>query len=186
MFEKSKLSFRSKQIFESNFRASINTCFNVVAKMLFDGIINVDGTIDMKHTGRLRKYQLWSYIYYLYYYNHSTLDIFANMLEKDKANAYLFYEQVRLFVDSPYVTAGTIKPLDVNSLIYFINKLIHTKGDSLTNPVIHFLQTLLSDKETISKLKGLTVITGTSVDGTMVEGKNAEGAEVVVRFTPSA
>lgn len=161
-FEKSRLSFKNKVVFESDFSPNVNRCFCVVAKMLFNNRINVDGTIDVDQAAFLRKYEVWSYIYYLYYYNNSVVEEFAGMRDplNGKASAYRMYEQVRLIVRSPYIPEEGIAPFDVNSLVYFINFMIAKYGLNMMNPVVSYLQQLVSNRSAIQKLESITLVTG--------------------------
>ena len=164
MFKKEKISFRNKVIFDSDFKASIDRAFCVVAKMLFDGRVNVDGSINVEQVGYLRKYQLWSYIYYLYHHNHSIVEEFSNMMnpENGKVSASRMYEEVRRVVNNPTIPEGSVLPFDVNSLIYFINIMVHKYKMDMMNPVVNYLQQLLSNRDAISKLQSFTLVTGRS------------------------
>lgn len=145
MFTKFKLSFTSAVVFEKEFKPSIDNAFCVVSRMMFLNMINIDGSINEEQVGLLKVYELWSYIYYLYYYNHSSVETFAAMKdEKDgKASALLFYETVRGEVDNPFVGSDEILPLDVNTLAYFINKMVHTYGKNMRNPVVDYLKEIV-------------------------------------------
>jgi hypothetical protein len=123
--------------------------------MLFNANINVDGSIDVEKVGILKKYELWSYIYYLYYFNNKTLNEFKAMrTEKNgKANAELFYNSV--------LATTSDSSVDNNTLIYFINLIVHNNVDNLINPVIDYLKKILS-KEIIPSLGSISVKTGTN------------------------
>ncbi len=133
-------------------------------------VLNIDGSIDITKTGELKKYELWSYIYYLYYFNNTTLEEFALMKDNDnkgKASAIKFYEVVRNTVNNQFVPQDKIIPLDVNTLSYFINILVHKYEENLTNPIVHYLQKLLNRKSDMIKLGKLSISTGNT-------GKNVE------------
>jgi len=161
-FKKTKLAFSNKMIFDSDFRASIDRAFCVVSKMLFNGRINVDGSIDVEKAGLLRKYEVWSYIYYLYYHNHGIIEEFAAMknVENGKVSAYQMYEEVRKVVNSPYIPLGSMLPFDINGLIYFVNFMVHKYRMDLMNPVVNYLQGLLSNRDAVAKLQQFTLVTG--------------------------
>lgn len=155
MFKKAKLSFKSIGVFDKEFKPNIDNVYCVIARMVFEGHINPDGSINDNRASYLRKYQLWSYIYYLYYYNSSTVDIFAEMKDsKGKASAVEFYDAVARVVQNPFSSDYT--PFDVNTLIYFINKITHEYGDLVRNPVVDFISSLQS-KQVQSEFKKLTV-----------------------------
>lgn len=162
MFIKAKLSFKNKTVFESDFQPNVDRAFCIVSKMLFNNRINVDGSINVEQAAMLRKYELWSYIYYLYYHNNSIIDEFQEMQEPSsgKASAVRFYKVVRETVQNPLLEKDSFQPLDPNTLIYFINILVHKYGQDMMNPVVVYLQQLLTNKEAIAKLKTITLVTG--------------------------
>ena len=168
MFKKARLTFKDPAVFEKDFKGNLESSFCIISKMLFNNRINVDGTIDVAQGGFLRKYELWSYIYYLYYYNNSSVEEFVKMKDpkSGKASALLFYETVRNTVDNQFIGEDEIVTMDVNTLIYFINIIVHKYGDNLRNPVVDYLKQLVFrlsiDKTTLDKLKGISVVTGTN------------------------
>lgn len=162
MYQKSKLSFKNQTIFEKAFRPNIDKAFCVVSKMMFFNTINVDGSINPEKESQLHKYELWSYIYYLYYYNNTSVEEFARMKNPDngKANAVRFYRSVQEVVQNSFVPDDKILPFDVRTLSFFINTLIHKYGNDLRNPVVDYLQQLLNNKEAMAQLKKFTLVTG--------------------------
>lgn len=158
MFTKSKLSFTSTVVFENEFKPSIDHAFCVVSRMMFLNMINIDGSINEEQLGLLKIYELWSYIYYLYYYNHSSVETFAAMKNTTdgKASALLFYETVRREVENPFIGSDEVLPLDVNTLAYFINKMVHTYGKNMRNPVVDYLseivRRIMDNKSIVAKL----------------------------------
>lgn len=161
-FKKSELSFRNKTVFEKDFRANIDKTFCVVSKMMFMNRLNVDGSINIDQVGFLKKYELWSYIYYLYYYNNTSLEEFAGMKNREngKANALLFYKNVSSVVDNQFISNGEIMPLDVNTLAYFVNLMVRKYGADMRNPVIDYLRHILNSPEAIDKIRQFTLSTG--------------------------
>jgi hypothetical protein len=95
-----------------------------------------------------------------------------------KANAELFYESVK------NATGETGSQLDNNTLIYFINLMIHNNEDNLINPVIDYLKKILS-KEIIPSLGSIGIKTGTnSKNVNIITNTNAvKNANVKVSFT---
>ena len=133
--------------------------------MLFADIINIDGSIDINKASSVKKDNLWSYIYYLYHFNQKNekTEIFLKMRsEKNgKANATRFYDAVTATVASD-MNSKNIKPVpafDENTLIYFINIVVHKYDKVLINPVIEYLNKILS-KEIIPTLGSLAIKTG--------------------------
>lgn len=190
MFEKQKVAFNNKDIFGNKFSSNIESCFCSVSKMLFANIINIDGSIDVEKGPSLKKEQLWSYIYYLFYYNNKNEKTpeFVNMkTEKNgKANAVKFYDVVMIETKS---AKGQGRPivLDQNTLIFFINIIVHKYQRILVNPVIDYLNQILA-KEIIPSLGSLSIKTNST------PGKNVtivtdptklSNANVKVNFTVS-
>lgn len=187
MFTKSKLSFKNKAIFEKEFKPTIEKCFCIVSRMLFNNRINVDGSIDIENAGFLKKYQLWSYIYYLYYFNNSSVEEFVRMKNKEnnKANASQFYDVVKSIIQNQFINSDDIVSFDVNSLVYFINIMIHRYKDNLRNPVIDYLRQILSNKEAVAKLSNFTLVTGeNNKNVTLVTNpQNVQNANIKVKFS---
>jgi hypothetical protein len=172
MFKKAKLSFKSAGVFDKEFKPNIDNVYCVIARLVFEGHINPDGSINDDQAGYLKKYQLWSYIYYLYYYNSSTVDIFSEMKDsKGKASAVEFYDAVARVVENPFSSDYT--PFDVNTLIYFINKVTHEYENRMRNPVIDFIERLQGQRVQ-NGLKKLTLITG-------VQGIEPDNIKINVR-----
>lgn len=183
MFTKALLSFRHRLIFEKDFKPNIERAFCVVSRMMFEDRINIDGTINMEQAGYLKKWQLWSYIYYLYYYNNSSVEEFVVMKNKKngKANAVLFYESVRNVVKNQYVHDGEIVPFDVNSLIYFINVISQKYGEDMKNPVVDYLRKILRSKSATEQISKFTLVTGTKEGEVQLVNKE-ENANIKVKF----
>lgn len=166
--KKRLVTFGNIHVFDKKFKADIETCFSVVAKMLFAKKIGVDGSVDVNNVVNLRKYELWSYIYYLYYYNHTSIDEFASMKSTGNfggASAENFYKTVRDVVNNKYVDSmsvgigspDNIIPFDIQTLCYFLNYMIHKYEDDLKNPIIDYLKEILRAKDPVSKLNSLIV-----------------------------
>lgn len=173
-FTRKPVIFTSAEVFDKQFRANIETCFCVVSKMMFKNIINIDGSIDMEQLVNVKKYELWSYIYYLYMHNNTTISEFMRMKNPStgKADATRFYNIVyeddaaNLVPTTPANWGKGKKSPELarvqspnNSavrLVYFINNIIHTYQTEIVNPVIDYLNQLLK-KEIITKLTGVKV-----------------------------
>lgn len=178
MFEKQKISFKSKDIFDTKFTPNIDICFCIVSKLLFNNILNIDGSIDMEKAITLKKHELWSYIYYLYSFNNNTINEFIAMktTRNNKANAELFYNSV-------LETIGTSSTIDINNLIYFINVIIHKYQDNLINPVIDYLKKILT-REIIPSLGSISIKTGNSSQNVKILTNSAvNNANVKVKYT---
>jgi hypothetical protein len=189
MFARAKLSFMNQAVFEKEFKSSIDNAFCVVSKMMWLNRINVDGTINMDQATLLKKYELWSYIYYLFYHNHSTLDVFSAMKSEDngKANAVLFYKTVATVVDNQFIKQsmdnGKFVAFDVNTLIYFVNTVVQKYGEDLTNPVVQYLQRIVNSPETIEKIRKFTLLTGKQPGNVeIVKGELVGDADIKVEI----
>lgn len=163
MFEKARVAFTKKEVFGTKFTPAIDTCFCTVSKMVYNDKINPDGTIDINKNGSLSLKELWSYVYYLHFYNHTNVPVFKSMTNQKngKANAVLFYTAVTAFVEN--VDEDTeekpAKPFDNTTLIIFINNVIEEFGKQLVNPIFDYLQVLLK-KNVLTRISGITLVTG--------------------------
>jgi len=150
-------------VFDKRFKNDIEVCFAVVAKMFFSGRIGQDGSIDVNNMVNTRKYELWSYIYYLYYYNNTSIEEFAAMKSKQgTASADKFYSTVRTVVDNKFVnTSEDVKypSFDVQTLAYFINLIVHKYEGEIKNPITDFIRELLASKDPVGKLNSLILKT---------------------------
>lgn len=190
MFKKQRVSFKRKDIFGQKFSPNIESCFCAVSKLLFADLLNIDGSIDIEKATLLKKEQLWSYIYYLYHFNHENdkTPEFIEMTNKEngKSNATKFYDMVITIVESDekYKTIKPAPAFDENTLIYFINIIVHKYEGALINPVIDYLNKILS-KEIIPSLGSLSIKTGESSGKNVTivtEPKDVTNANVKVNF----
>jgi hypothetical protein len=177
MFEKKRIAFSIKRIFGSKFKPSIDICFCTVSKMLFNGKINTDGTIDITQLANLKIDELWSYIYYLYFYNHTNVTVFKSMKNETngKASAEQFYGTVismaEVEVETLNINSQPAKAFDPTTLIIFINEVIEEFGKELINPVFDYLGILLK-KNILTRLSGITIKTNetsNSVDNNKIK-----------------
>ena len=178
------VSFSNTALFDKKFKSDIETCSCLVGKMFFSRKINIDGSIDVDNMVNLRKYELWSYIYYLYYFNNTSIDEFSSMKNpKDgKASAENFYRTVRDVVDNQFVEKinqasekdEMVVPLDPRTLSYFINLIVHRYEDDLTNPIIDYIKELV-ERNKGAKFNSLLIKTGNDKDIKITPGfgKNA-------------
>lgn len=186
MYKKLKLSFKNKDVFDNKFKPHLDTCFCIVSRLLLSGIINPDGSIQMEKVVSLKKHELWSYIYYLFYYNNKTIPEFIKMkiVRTEKASAILFYESVQDASDLNSRANSSMPPLDINVLVYFINKMIHQYENNLINPVIDTLQQIIK-KEIIPNFSNFSIKTGNSGDNVKIftNPDDIKNANVKVRFS---
>lgn len=184
MFDKKKISFKTKTVFGYNFKNSIDQCFCVTSKMLFSGKINYDGTIDPSQADAFKKSELWSYIYYMYYYNNVDIEEFIAMKREDKADAVSFYNVVtavaKTYTANISESALPAPPIDALSLINFINKIIVVNGDDLVNPIFDYLK-VITERKVMDNFKGIKLITGDKVqDIQVMRGPQAKNANIKI------
>jgi hypothetical protein len=192
MFEKQRVAFSRKEIFGVKFKPAINPSFCTVSRMVFAGHINTDGTIDIDKAVSLTKEELWAYVYYLYFYNHTNVPIFQAMKnpENGKASALNFYEAVISMVDREEETNDQpAKPFDTTTLIIFINNVIEEFGKQLVNPIFDYLHVIL-ERNIVTRLSGITLVTGDNKETgesnkikIVTNAKNVANANVKVSFT---
>ena len=165
MFEKKKLSFANKKIFGYSFKNTLDNCFFRVSKMLFSGKIEPNGMIDKSQADAFKLSELWSYIYYLYYYNNSDIEEFKLMktAKTGLADAVMFYNVVKTVVNREYYdlisSNDELHIFNPLSLIKFINYIIVAHKDELVNPVFDYLQILINDK-ILTNMNGIKLVTG--------------------------
>lgn len=76
----SVLTFKKENIYTSKFKAYKRAREPTLLKLLLQGLINFDGTVDTKELNNgFTKDDLWFYTWYLWKYNHETIPEFRNM-----------------------------------------------------------------------------------------------------------
>ena len=152
---KKGLAFTNNMVFGTKFKSTIGPCYCMVSKLIFEEKINIDGSINLEKVGLFLKDELWSYIYYLYYYNNEFIDEFKDMKLRGKASAANFYKVVK---GSQYDSSAPAS-LNVTTMVGYINEIIHKYNDDLFNPIIGFLDKILKTR-TISKVSSIKVNIG--------------------------
>lgn len=192
VFKKTKtVPFSNKDVYGKQFRPGIKLVFPVVAKMLFDDKINSSGGINADKSDNIDKTELFSYIYYLWYYNKSNIYPFTKMHDgKHKASGDLFYNYVNRIIinDDLYNVTQTkiITQIDVSGLIYFINKTINENYGKILIPIIDHLQKLLKE-ETQKSVNSVGIKTGNSNNNMLYQAKllneiNSDNADIKIKF----
>ncbi len=180
------LNFKNMGVFDKKFKNDIESCTCLVSKMLFAKKINVDGSIDVDNMNTLRKHELWSYIYYLYYFNNTSIDEFASMKgNRGVASAENFYKTVKAYVDNKYVfnkspQEKSVTSFDVQTLAYFINSIVHQYGNDLANPIINYVKDLLKTRSPI--FNSFAVKTNSNSKIEILQGNAAKNANVKIKF----
>lgn len=187
-FKKKTISFSNTNIFGAQFRSGIKLCFSVVAKMLFDDKITISGGIESDKADNITLTELWSYIYYLYYYNSNDIPEFNNMKDDDgNASGELMYNQVRIIVDEEeFFNVRINKDVEImhtTSLIYFINKMIIDYHDKIIIPVVEHLQNLLKKKNMNNNLS-LKINNDSNMyySAKLLNDKNINNANIKIQF----
>lgn len=186
MYKKSELTFKSLIVFGRYFKPYIDHSFCIVSKMMFMNKINIDGTINDDQAGYLKRHDLWSYIYYLYYHNNSSVEEFVQMKNKEtgKASALLMYKVVQAVVQNQFIANDDIIPFDVNTLIYFINVITQKYGENLRNPVVDYLRNILSNKDAVESIRKFAIRTGVTSGNVVLvtDPKEVDNANIKVKF----
>ena len=151
MYTKQRIAFSKKELFGNHFKPGIDACFCRVSRLVFENKINSNGTIDINKAGQLTRDDLWSYVYYLYFYNNTNIPTFTTMVNQNngKASAPLFYQAI-------FGSESTPLNVDVPTLILFINESLEKYGDELVNPIFDYLK-VITQKNIMSKISGISV-----------------------------
>jgi hypothetical protein len=135
------------RIFGEGFNASIAASYCVVARLVNDDVLNMDGTIDRRipHNGlsrpefdRVKLKHLWLYIYYLWENNNNHIDLFRSMNDGLKretaASADAFIDKVTQFLQANGYVAQD--PLTKENLADFIDLAITKHNDKIKIPFL--------------------------------------------------
>ena len=147
MYTKQRIAFSKKELFGNHFKPGMDSCFCRVSRLVFEGKIMSNGRIDISNIKGLGKDDLWSYIYYLFFYNNTNIPIFTSMVNQNngKASAPLFYQAV-------FQVENTPLNADFPTLIVFINDILDKYGEELVNPIFDYLKVLRPDIDVNSLL----------------------------------
>ena len=161
MTSSNNISFSHTLYFGEGFanikRSSMLNC--VLTNLVMDGILNFDGTMDedaVSLNPRIRKRDLWAYVYYLWKHNHKKHAVFARMTAQRRgktteASATGFVTSVRLELEG--IHAIDIQPfLSKQNVAMFVNHIVRINGDKLINPL---LISMFDRMETMFKQKDL-------------------------------
>lgn len=165
--EKRDIHFSDRAIFGKPLTANkAQASLAVVARMLINNKIQLNGTIFTDNPDEFQKEELWAYIYYLYLNNQDNI-VFSEFHDVIKGKitpiGEKFYTGVRTYLEG---TIGKINesenaPLKNDKLIIFINNIIEENQNRLNNPLFDYLRILLESKrEELSKFSGFTIKTG--------------------------
>lgn len=176
MYTKQRISFNKKELFGNHFKPGINACFCHLSRLVFEGKIMSNGRIDLSNTKGLGKDDLWSYIYYLFFYNNTNIPVFTSMVNQNngKASAPLFYQAV-------FQVENTPLNVDIPTLIMFINDILDRYGDLLVNPIFDYLK-VIEEKNIASKISGISVVARNSGFEIITDPEKIKNANVKVNF----
>ena len=133
------LNFKNQIVFGKTFIAQIESAQCKVSGLLFNGKLSEDGTFNIKNMAGITVDDVWSYIYYLYFYNKNNNDIFMNMKsqgEREKASAIKMYNAVYNELE---LNSRPYSHLEPHVLATFTNNILKRYGEEINNPVIDFL-----------------------------------------------
>ena len=139
------ITFERVSIFGKSFKPDIAQCICRVGKLLNDGSININGTLNIGDMSKVRKSDLWSYIFYLWYHNKEEgYIVFDSMsivkygkrrvdAEKAAATIYKYFDanEKKKFKSANPVSAIFTK----KNIVAVINKII-SEYKSLNIPVL--------------------------------------------------
>lgn len=156
--------YSNSDIFGTNFTRSANNEGCVIAKLLKDGVLNPDGTIDVTQLDPevgIEKKNLWLYIRYLWSVNHENTDVkilseISSQEAPGTTNAKEFVQRVFNFARR-YNNVGTQREVTVEDavalnwrdLVEFINHVVEINIDTIKVPVLESIINVV-----LKKLKG--------------------------------
>lgn len=185
-FEKKRISFASHEIFGPNFKSGQRAAEIVTADLLLKNRLNMDGTVNEAMIVDIQESDLWSYIFYLYSYNNSTINEFKQMMDEDekKASAEHFYDVVRSVVENTgFRTQYKIVKLNNHDLILFVKKMVAKYGSELYNPVVLRFQDFIDYYyERILDELDIVVRTGDNTVKVITDQDKASRSDIVIKI----
>jgi hypothetical protein len=139
-----KVSFSSKSIFGEGFATGQKKAVNVLGTILESNILKLDGSIALEDIPKWKKYEIWSYIYYLWHYNRTHIQVFSDMThqrgKKAEASAKTFLTGMYSVMDKNNVNANAGLPsiFTKERLIVTVNKIIKDNKD-ISIPILQRL-----------------------------------------------
>lgn len=143
--------------------------YNVI-KLYFDGVIAMDGTVNLDSIPNAKKKELWAYLYYLVLTN-VTLNI-------DAANAFRMIQVVKenIGLQEDYY----VSKLD---LAVTINRVIQDNSLNISNSILDQMvkvyesHLVLKEKDIHEKIGSLNVLNQSSIDEVMERLKDMQAAQ---------
>lgn len=150
-----RITFNDKSIFGKGFNRNIANTMCVVAKMVNDNVLNMDGTIDRRdHIAyqNVLKRDMWLYVYYLWQHNRH-LEVFDKMtlkqnndIPKGSAKGFIFgiigYMQSKGYsiIDHPEI-------LTKDNVADFIDQVIIEYSDKIEIPFLKNIYRRVYEKQ---------------------------------------
>lgn len=135
------VTFNTVSVFGKAFVPNRQTAICSIGDMLNSGMLKIDGSIPTTNIGKISKNQIWSYVYYLWSYNRSRLDIFHNMSSyehrKTKASPVKFCEELYYFMKKNDINvSGKLKSIfKKENIVFCINKIL-MKHPNISIPIL--------------------------------------------------
>jgi hypothetical protein len=130
-----KTNFHDKQIFGQGFQPGLKSCMPGIGTLFQEDILKLDGTINLERMGKVTKTVVWTYIYYLWYYNKETVEVFKKMTDDSqkvkKASATLFSVAVKEYIQkqNPDKILSKARTFSKENLVSFVNDTVKENKD---------------------------------------------------------
>ena len=132
----------------------IYKCFYQVSKILLHEKINLDGSINNLRKPILSINELWSYIYYLYFYNKK-VGVFKGIKE------WTGQEIVKLVKKTVNINNWPTHQAKINEmLILFVNMFIIDNTKTIYNPLIVYLNKIIEKNLYLTLKPNIIIKTG--------------------------
>ena len=127
--------------------------------MLNDNLLKVDGKIAISDLPKIKKYQIWSYIYYLWHYNRNHISVFENMTnfdgKKGIATTQSFLRGIYDVMDNSTAKSNLlISIFSKERLAVTINNILRDNSD-ISIPILQKLYKQLLNSGTIPGLQDM-------------------------------
>lgn len=151
--------FTSTSVFGNGFIPNISSAVCVVGTMLNDNLLKVDGKIAISDLPKIKKYQIWSYIYYLWHYNRNHISVFENMTnfdgKKGIATTQSFLRGIYDVMDNSTAKSNLlISIFSKERLAVTINNILRDNSD-ISIPILQKLYKQLLNSGTIPGLQDM-------------------------------
>lgn len=140
-----QISFKTEAIFGKGFKPSVKNSVCVLGEMLEKNVLTLNGQLEREGATKLKKRDIWSYIYYLWH-NNKEKSVFVDVQNTryiiQKASPQAFADAVKKS------STQTDAPYTKENLIRFVNKIVADNTD-ISIPILHHVyKRLLNSEET--------------------------------------